>query len=136
MLYLQLGSVINFKKYEVDGLYKKHSYDHRSSKLFRKQDLIILTFTLIIVGVILYTFFGELVNKLILEIMEGTKLTVSNIIINLNLFGVIIIGLKALYDSIIRTYLVHSIIVKIEHDVEKEHIYQYLRNEWGIDTNV
>jgi len=137
MIHFQLDMSKLYEDFEITDLYnKKYQYSNHKSKLFREQDLFMSTSILLIVGLIMSALFGGIINKLITVILNEAIFTITDIIFNLNLFGLILIGIKTLHDSIIRTYLVHSILVRFELSMKIEDIHKYLHNEWGIIINV
>lgn len=136
MIRFQLDNLVTLSKYDMVDLYERYQVNSYLSKANRKLDLILSTFALLLLGLVLSASLGMFIDEIIFSSIEGTTMRVFEYIIYLNLCGLVLLGFKILYDSIVYTYLVHSILIKLEKGKSLVHIHQYLYNEWGIDLNV
>jgi len=136
MIHFKLSSTTVLKKHDVVALYEKSQQNPYAMRTDRTFDLIFSTTILLVLGLILFAILKWIIQKTILCAIDGTILAGIDYIVYLNLCGGVLIGLKILRDSIIYTYLTHSIAIKLEKGKGLEYIYQYLQNEWGIHLNV
>jgi hypothetical protein len=132
MLYFQLNSLVTLSKEKVEKYYDRHVYNHDwVLSAERKHDIIVTTVIIMVVCILLVGLLTTLVD----EMLFG-KLTLLGYILYINLFGISLMILKIIRDSIIHTYLINSILILMEQKTELSQIYRYLQEEWGINLDV